>query len=174
VLTDSSFFTEIRGLGAGSRCSESSRLAQGFHPFHVPDLRIGRHGGGCRAAHRPRSFTGISSGLHRPVPGLAPGPPGGGPFRGRPRGCDLGRGFLDRDQQPRPEILQDGPAVSVRLAPHLQPDQVGVAESGIENRRQIEEVLDAGIWNFLIGESLVRSEDPVEFLGRLLGPSEES
>lgn len=65
-------------------------------------------------------------------------------------------------------------AVSVRLAPHLQPDQVGVAESGIENRRQIEELLDAGIWNFLIGESLVRSGDPVELLGRLVGPSEES
>ncbi|HOV85771.1 MAG TPA: indole-3-glycerol phosphate synthase TrpC [Syntrophobacteraceae bacterium] len=59
--------------------------------------------------------------------------------------------------------------VSVRMAARLDPRQVGVAESGIENRGQVERVLGAGIWNFLVGESLVRAENPVELLGRLLG-----
>ena len=58
---------------------------------------------------------------------------------------------------------------SVHLSHHLQPDQLAVAESGIHGREQIERLLDAGIWNFLIGESLVRADDPVDFLRQLLG-----
>jgi len=58
---------------------------------------------------------------------------------------------------------------SVRLARYLQPDQIAVAESGIYGREQIERLLDAGIWNFLIGESLVRADDPAGFLRQLLG-----
>ena len=33
-----------------------------------------------------------------------------------------------------------------------------VAESGIHSRSDIERLVDAGIWNFLIGESIVRSD----------------
>ena len=58
---------------------------------------------------------------------------------------------------------------SIKLARRLQREQVAVAESGIHERAQIEKLLDAGIWNFLIGESLVRASDPVQMLQQLLG-----
>ena len=58
---------------------------------------------------------------------------------------------------------------SMRLARRIQDGQVAVAESGIHDRKQVESLLAAGIWNFLIGESLVRAPDPEEFLGGLLG-----
>jgi indole-3-glycerol phosphate synthase len=47
-----------------------------------------------------------------------------------------------------------------RLASLLGPDQVPVAASGIRSRDDIEANLQSGIFNFLIGESLVRAEDP--------------
>ena len=58
---------------------------------------------------------------------------------------------------------------SIRLSRHLQPDQIAVSESGIRSREDIERLLSAGIWNFLIGESLVRARDPGDLLRKLLG-----
>ena len=58
---------------------------------------------------------------------------------------------------------------SVQLATLLGPGQVAVAESGISERAQVERLLDAGIWNFLIGESLVRAPDPEAHIRQLLG-----
>jgi len=58
---------------------------------------------------------------------------------------------------------------SVRISRHLAPGQVAVAESGISERRDVELLLAAGIWNFLIGESLVRAADPEQFLKVLMG-----
>ena len=58
---------------------------------------------------------------------------------------------------------------SARLASLLTQDQVAVAESGIKGRRDIEKLRDAGIRNFLIGESLVRAPDTRAFLQTLLG-----
>lgn len=58
---------------------------------------------------------------------------------------------------------------SVNLARRLQRGQIAVAESGIHERAQVERLRDAGIWNFLIGESLVRAPDTVGMLRRLLG-----
>ena len=58
---------------------------------------------------------------------------------------------------------------SIAVARHLDPGQVAVSESGIRGRKDIETLLDAGIWNFLIGESLVRSAGAEAFLGDLLG-----
>jgi indole-3-glycerol phosphate synthase len=58
---------------------------------------------------------------------------------------------------------------SVRLAGNLEPGQVAVAESGIGGRADVERLLEAGIWNFLIGESLVRAPDPARCLLELLG-----
>ncbi len=57
---------------------------------------------------------------------------------------------------------------SIRMKSLLEPDQVAVAASGIRSRRDIEKLKDSGIWNFLIGESLVRSENPGAFLKSLL------
>ncbi len=58
---------------------------------------------------------------------------------------------------------------AARLASLLTPDQIAVAESGIKSREDIEKLMDAGIRNFLIGESLVRAPDAKAFLRTLLG-----
>ncbi len=60
-------------------------------------------------------------------------------------------------------------STSIGLAGRAGPGQVLVAESGIHTRSDIERLLDAGIWNFLIGEGLMMSDDPVRFLKALHG-----
>lgn len=62
-------------------------------------------------------------------------------------------------------------STSMRLCRKAAPGQVLVAESGIHTRSDIERLLDAGIGNFLIGESLMRSQDPVMLLRELQGAS---
>ncbi|MHC1744059.1 MAG: indole-3-glycerol phosphate synthase TrpC [Syntrophobacteraceae bacterium] len=62
---------------------------------------------------------------------------------------------------------------SVDLVKRLDGERIAVAESGIHGRADIQRLMDAGIWNFLIGESIVRAENPERFLGSLLGRSEE-
>jgi len=58
---------------------------------------------------------------------------------------------------------------AVHLAAFLEAHQVAVAESGIRDRADIERTKNSGIRNFLIGESLVRAENPTEFLRSLMG-----
>jgi indole-3-glycerol phosphate synthase len=58
---------------------------------------------------------------------------------------------------------------SIRMKSLLEPDQVAVAASGIRSRQDIEKLKKSEIWNFLIGESLVRAENPGIFLKSLLG-----
>ncbi len=58
-------------------------------------------------------------------------------------------------------------STSVDIASRIAPGQVMVAESGIHSRSDIERLLDAGVWNFLIGESIVSADDPVKFLKAL-------
>jgi indole-3-glycerol phosphate synthase len=60
-------------------------------------------------------------------------------------------------------------ATSERLRPYLEPGQVAVAESGIRSRSDIQRLQAAGIWNFLIGESLVRAASPEDLLKTLQG-----
>jgi indole-3-glycerol phosphate synthase len=57
---------------------------------------------------------------------------------------------------------------SIRLAGLFEAHHVGVAESGIHDRGDIEKITAAGIHNFLIGESLVRAEDTQGFLRSLI------
>ncbi|MFO7686012.1 MAG: indole-3-glycerol phosphate synthase TrpC [Desulfobacterales bacterium] len=61
---------------------------------------------------------------------------------------------------------------SIRLARRFEPQQIGVAESGIHTREDILKIRTAGIFNFLIGESLVRADDTRGFLKNLLGTEE--
>jgi indole-3-glycerol phosphate synthase len=63
-------------------------------------------------------------------------------------------------------------ATSTRLVSMLAPDQIPVAASGIQNRKDIDHLLKSGIFNFLIGESLVVSEDPANFLTSLMTASQ--
>jgi len=57
---------------------------------------------------------------------------------------------------------------TIRMASLLEPYQVAVAASGVRTRKDITQIQHAGIWNFLIGESLVRSSDPSLFLMNLM------
>jgi indole-3-glycerol phosphate synthase len=59
--------------------------------------------------------------------------------------------------------------IALRLARRLPADRIPVAASGISDRADIQYNLDKGLYNFLIGESLVRAADPVAHLERLLG-----
>ncbi len=54
--------------------------------------------------------------------------------------------------------------VAMDLVSRLSSGQVPVAASGIGGPDDIVENLKAGIYNFLVGESIVRSDDPVRFI----------
>jgi len=56
---------------------------------------------------------------------------------------------------------------AVKMVSLLESYQIPVAESGIKTSEDIRKLHDAGIWNFLIGESLVRAKDPKAFLQSL-------
>ena len=58
---------------------------------------------------------------------------------------------------------------AIRLKSLFEPHQIAVAASGIHTRADIEKNLNAGIWNFLIGESLVKARNPKDFLKSLQG-----
>ena len=59
-------------------------------------------------------------------------------------------------------------ANAVDLVARLAPGQVPVAASGISRPADIQRNLNAGIFNFLVGESIVRSDDPVRFIRALM------
>ena len=59
-------------------------------------------------------------------------------------------------------------AIAMDLVARLAPGQVPVAASGISSPADIQRNLDAGIFNFLVGESIVRSDDPVRFIRALM------
>jgi len=58
---------------------------------------------------------------------------------------------------------------TIDLAGYSGGERVIVSESGIHGRAEIERLLEAGVFNFLIGESIMRSEDPEAFLKALHG-----
>jgi len=60
-------------------------------------------------------------------------------------------------------------ATAENLVRLLESDQVAVAESGIRTREDIRRLMQSGIWNFLIGESLVRSKSPKRLIEHLAG-----
>ena len=67
------------------------------------------------------------------------------------------------------ETLETDLNVAQRLAPFFSHDLIAVAASGISARSDIEAGIDAGIVNFLVGESIVRAHDTEAFIGELLG-----
>ena len=60
---------------------------------------------------------------------------------------------------------------SIRLAPLLSSGQVAISASGIRNADDLRVLKAAGIFNFLIGESLVRAGSAENFLKTLLDDS---
>jgi indole-3-glycerol phosphate synthase len=63
---------------------------------------------------------------------------------------------------------------TLKCLPLLQPGQVAVAASGIRTREDIQHYQAHGVFNFLIGESLVLSENPVGFLKMLQGEKDHA
>jgi indole-3-glycerol phosphate synthase len=59
--------------------------------------------------------------------------------------------------------------IAIRMKSLLNNNQIAIAASGIRTRKDIEKIKDSEIWNFLIGESLVRAEHPRDFLESLHG-----
>ena len=60
-------------------------------------------------------------------------------------------------------------AIAMDMVSRLTPGQVPVAASGISGPADIQKNLNVGIFNFLVGESIVRSDDPARFIGELVG-----
>jgi len=61
---------------------------------------------------------------------------------------------------------------TLELAPLVPGDRIIVTESGINTREDIEKLKNAGVDAFLVGESLVREEDPGRKLKELMGVTE--
>jgi indole-3-glycerol phosphate synthase len=59
-------------------------------------------------------------------------------------------------------------AIAVDLVSRLAPGQVPVAASGISGPAEIQKNVRAGIFNFLVGESIVCAEDPSRFIDALM------
>ncbi len=57
---------------------------------------------------------------------------------------------------------------AIHLKSLLGPDQIAVAASGINTRDDINKNLEIGIYNFLIGESIVRADNTRTFLQSLI------
>jgi indole-3-glycerol phosphate synthase len=58
---------------------------------------------------------------------------------------------------------------SLDIAPHIPTDKIAISESGIHTRRDIEALMKAGIHTFLIGETLMLSDNIGKKLRELLG-----
>ena len=74
-------------------------------------------------------------------------------------------GINNRNLQTFATDLGTAPSIAARM----QASQIPVAASGIAAREDVERNLRAGIFNFLVGESLVRAEDPTLMLRTLRG-----
>jgi len=61
-----------------------------------------------------------------------------------------------------------------RLAPKIPPGALGVCESGIQTREDLDEMARWGIRCFLIGEALMSAADPGERLAALIGGGDEA
>ncbi|MBI2442086.1 MAG: indole-3-glycerol phosphate synthase TrpC [Lentisphaerae bacterium] len=61
-------------------------------------------------------------------------------------------------------------AVARELAALIPPGRLTIAESGLKSRREIEDLEQHGYKGFLIGETLLKSDNPSTTLRALLGP----
>jgi indole-3-glycerol phosphate synthase len=67
------------------------------------------------------------------------------------------------------ETLEVDPDRALELVRRVPPDRIAVAESAIRTREDVERALDAGAHAVLVGEALMRADDPVAKLGELRG-----
>ncbi|WDP88871.1 MAG: indole-3-glycerol phosphate synthase TrpC [Desulfobacter sp.] len=69
--------------------------------------------------------------------------------------------------------LKTDPGVAKRVAKIFPPEIIAVEASGISGREGIEAGIDTGIYNFLVGESIVRADDPGAFIRKLRGKEDQ-
>jgi indole-3-glycerol phosphate synthase len=69
--------------------------------------------------------------------------------------------------------LEVDPGRALRLRPRIPEGVVSVAESGVRTRDDVKRIEDAGFSAVLVGEALVRSQDPAEALRDLMGKGKE-
>lgn len=73
------------------------------------------------------------------------------------------------------QTLETDTGVSKRIATIIPDDIIPVEASGISGFSDIQKGLEARIYNFLVGESIVRAKDPKAFIGQLRNvPQEEN
>ena len=60
-------------------------------------------------------------------------------------------------------------ATAERLLPAVPPEVVAVVESGIETRRDVERMAQAGAYHVLVGTSIARADDPAAAVRSLVG-----
>ena len=65
------------------------------------------------------------------------------------------------------QTLKTDLGVSKRISAIIPDDIIPVEASGIKSHEDIQNGLEHGIYNFLVGESIVRSTDPVQFIHAL-------
>lgn len=58
---------------------------------------------------------------------------------------------------------------STRLAAFIPPEKIVISESGIKTQKDLKKLQGKGIYGYLVGESLMKVEDPGEALATLLG-----
>jgi len=68
------------------------------------------------------------------------------------------------------KTLQVSLETSLRIAPRIPEGVLAVSESGIRTADDVERLMDAGYSAFLVGESLMRQDDPGAGLAKLLAP----
>jgi indole-3-glycerol phosphate synthase len=66
--------------------------------------------------------------------------------------------------------MQVDPQTQLDLAPHIPPQALAIAESGICTPADVARLRAAGYQAFLVGESLMREADPAAALAALLAP----
>jgi indole-3-glycerol phosphate synthase/phosphoribosylanthranilate isomerase len=66
------------------------------------------------------------------------------------------------------ETLETDTTVAARVVPFFTTDQIPVSASGVSGPGDIQKGMDAQIFNFLVGESIVRADDTENFIQDLI------
>ncbi len=66
------------------------------------------------------------------------------------------------------ETLETDTTVAARVVPFFTKDQIPVSASGVSGPTDIQKGMEAGIFNFLVGESIVRADDTEKFIQELI------
>ncbi|SLM33195.1 TrpC [Desulfamplus magnetovallimortis] len=72
------------------------------------------------------------------------------------------------------ETLKTDTSVAKRVVPFLTQKQIPVEASGISSPGEIQKGMESGIFNFLVGESIVRADNTKEFVQSLVNAGQDA